>query len=115
MFLVRSAFWLAVVVMLLPADKETGDQAPRVTAFEAISAAGTAVSDFSQFCKRNPEACATGGSAMHVFADKIWVGAKMLTGYFGDQKAGDAPAGKGTLKPDDIKPAWHALKKGGDA
>jgi hypothetical protein len=100
------------VVMLLPADKETGDQAPRVTAFEAISAAGAAVSDFSQFCTRNPEACATGGSAMHVFADKVRVGAKMITGYFGDKKAGDAPGDGGTLQPDDIKPVWHDPKKG---
>lgn len=114
MFLVRSAFWLAVVVMLLPADKETGEQAPRVTAFEAISAAGAAVSDFSQFCNRNPEACATGGSAMHVFADKIRVGAKMLSGAFSDHKTG-VPNDGGTLKPDDIKPAWHDPKKGDNA
>ena len=29
MFLLRTAFWLSVVVMLLPADAATGDKAPR--------------------------------------------------------------------------------------
>lgn len=113
MFLVRTAFWLSVVVMLLPADSETGDKAPRVTAFEALVAAQSAVSDISQFCDRNPDVCVTGGSAFHVFADKVRYGAKMLYGYFGDQKVGGAPAGaSGTLRPDDVKPTWHDPKKG---
>ena len=39
MFLVRTAFWLSIVVLLIPADAETGEQAPRVSALEALSAA----------------------------------------------------------------------------
>ena len=117
MFLLRTAFWLGVVVMLLPADADTGDKAPRVTAFEAISAAQVAVGDLSQFCDRNPDVCVTGGSAFHIFSDKVRYGAKMLYGYFGDQKAG-APTDKvpaGTLKPGDVEPAWHPPQKGGGA
>jgi hypothetical protein len=111
MFLVRSAFWLSVVVMLLPADSNTGDKAPRVSAFEAISAARGAVSDFSQFCDRNPDVCVTGGSALQVFGDKVRFGAKMIYGYFDDQRVGTDPAETGTLKPDDLKPAWHGRQK----
>ena len=117
MFLVRSAFWLSVVVMLLPADSDTGDKAPRVTAFEALSAAETAVTDLSQFCNRNPDVCVTGGSAFHVFTDKVRYGAKMIYGYFGDHKV-DQPGGSaptGTLKPSDVTPAWHAPAKGDGA
>lgn len=114
MFLVRSAFWLAVVVMLLPADKETGDRAPSVSAFEAIAAAGTTVSDLSQFCTRNPDVCVTGGSAFHVFTDKVRGGAKMISGYFSERRVEPAESGD-TLKPDDIKPAPRAPKKGGGA
>ena len=100
MFLVRTAFWLSVVVMLLPADSETGDKAPRVTAFEAIVAARTAVT----------------GSAFQVFTEKVRYGAKMLYGYFGDHKVGGNPAdGSGTLKPEDVAPAWHDPKKDGSA
>lgn len=110
MFLVRTAFWLSVVVMLLPADSDTDGKAPRVTAFEAIAAAQTTVSDLSQFCTRNPDVCVTGGSAFHVFADKVRYGAKMIYGYFGDKKV-DQPDGKGTLEPSDVEPVWHAPAK----
>lgn len=117
MFLVRAAFWLSVVVMILPADSNTGDKAPRVSAFEALSAAQSTVSDISQFCDRNPDVCVTGGSAFHVFADKVKFGAKMLYGYFGDRKVEEAPAvgtgnGSSTLRPDDMKPVWHSAKAG---
>ena len=105
MFLLRAAFWLSVVVLLLPADPETGDKAPRVTAFEALAAAQAAVSDLSQFCDRNPDVCVTGGSAFTVFTDKVRYGAKVIYGYFGDKKAGEPDSG--TLKPDDVAPAWH--------
>ena len=113
MFLVRTAFWLSVVVMLLPADSDTGGKAPRVTAFEAIAAAQTTVSDLSQFCTRNPDVCVTGGSAFHVFGDKVRYGVKMIYGYFGDKKV-DQPgeaAPKGTLQPSDVAPEWHAPAK----
>ncbi len=111
-FLLRAAFWLSLVIMLLPADSQTGDQAPRVSAFETISAAGAAVSDISQFCTRNPDVCVTGGSAFHVFADKVRYGAKLIYGYFGDKKpAAEPAAGESTLSPDDLKPAWHNPKK----
>jgi hypothetical protein len=116
-FLIRTAFWLSLVIMLLPADGETGDKAPRVTAFETISAAGATVSDLSQFCKRNPDVCVTGGSAFQVFADKVRYGAKLIYGYFGDKKPVAEPAaaaGESTLSPADLKPAWHDPKKRGD-
>jgi hypothetical protein len=111
-FLIRTAFWLSLVIMLLPADGDTNDKAPRVTAFETISAAQAAVSDLSQFCARNPDVCVTGGSAFQVFAEKVRYGAKMIYGYFGDKKpAADPAAGTSTLRPDDTKPAWHDPKK----
>lgn len=110
-FLIRTAFWLSLVIMLLPADADTGDKAPRVTAFETISAAGATVSDLSQFCKRNPDVCVTGGSAFQVFAEKVRYGVKLIYGYFGDKKQGAQPAGESTLSPDDLKPAWHDPKK----
>lgn len=116
MFLLRAAFWLSIVIILLPADTETGDKAPRVTAFEALVAAQTAVSDISQFCDRNPDVCDTGGTAFNVLADKVRNGAKIIYGYFGDEKVGESPKGTGgTLTPDDIEPAWHDPVQGDEA
>jgi hypothetical protein len=58
----------------------------------------------------------TGGSAFHVFADKVRYGAKMLYGYFGDKEpAAGADGGTTTLSPDDLKPAWHDPAKGSGA
>lgn len=113
MFLLRAAFWLAVVVMILPGDSQSGEQAPRVTAFEALTAARSAVEDLSQFCDRNPQACQTGGSAMHVFADKVRYSAKALYGYFNSGDGNTDEGDHGTLKPDDVAPAWHRSVKPG--
>jgi hypothetical protein len=111
MFLLRTAFWLAVVVILLPADPETGEEAPRVGAFEALSAAQTAVHDVSQFCVRNPDVCDTGGTAFHVFADKVRYGTRMLYSHFGDEDADEkAIPARETLTPDDVEPGWQAAK-----
>ncbi len=113
-FLLRVAFWLSIVVLLLPADPSTGDKAPRVSAIEALSAAQTTVSDVSQFCDRNPDVCVTGNAALHVFGDKVRYGAKLLYGAFGDHTASTgasvAPA-SGTLTPADVQPDWHAPAK----
>jgi hypothetical protein len=35
----------------------------------------------------------------------------MIYGYFDDQRVGTDPAETGTLKPDDLKPAWHGRQK----
>lgn len=115
MFLLRTVFWLSVVVLLLPADTETGEKAPRVSAFEALVAARTAVSDLSQFCDRNPDVCETGGTAFHVFTDKVRYGVRMIYGYFGNDKAGggDHPTGaSGPLKQDDVEPTRRASAQG---
>jgi hypothetical protein len=112
MFLLRAAFWLSVVVILLPADPESGEDAPRVTAVEALWAAQGAVQDLSQFCVRNPDVCETSGTAFHVFADKVRYGTRMLYGYFGENDASPnepIPA-RDTLTPEDIEPEWQPVE-----
>jgi Family of unknown function (DUF5330) len=113
-FLLRVAFWLSIVVLLLPADPSTGDKAPRVTALEALSAAQSTVADVSQFCDRNPDVCVTGNAAMHVFGEKVRYGAQLLSSAFGDHTANNGATvdpTRGTLTPADVKPGWHATAK----
>src|SRR5260370_31828415 len=63
-FLLRMAFWLGLVLVLLPREKTPeSDKLPQLGASEAVSAASAAVSDMSQFCKRQPAACEVGGQA----------------------------------------------------
>ena len=70
-FLLRMAFWLGLVLVLLPREKTPeSDKLPQLGASEAVSAASAAVSDMSQFCKRQPAACEVGGQAASVIGQR---------------------------------------------
>ena len=78
-FLLRMAFWLGLVLVLLPRDKTPeSDKLPQIGASEAVSAATAAVSDMSQFCKRQPAACEVGGQAATVIGQRAQDGARKL-------------------------------------
>jgi hypothetical protein len=124
-FLLRMAFWLGLVLVLLPSDKtpESEKNAPQVGASEAVSAATAAVSDMSQFCKRQPAACEVGGQAATVIGQRAQAGARKLyqiitdkrpndhTGSIGGIEIADDAAALGlaprdTLQPDDLQLEW---------
>ena len=78
-FLLRMAFWLGLVLVLLPREKTPeSDKLPQLGASEAVSAATAAVSDMSQFCKRQPAACEVGGQAATVIGQRAQEGARKL-------------------------------------
>ena len=123
-FLIKTAFWLAVVAMLLPGDdKHQAASAPQVGAVEAVSAAGAAVSDMRQFCARQPDACTVGSQAATVLGQKAQAGAKKLFDFLNERTgphetgsvssntperaaAGALPSQQ-TLTPADLNPAWR--------
>jgi Family of unknown function (DUF5330) len=129
-FLLRLAFWVGLVLVLLPRDKTPdSDKAPQIGASEAVSAATAAVSDMSQFCKRQPGACEVGGQAATVIGQRAQAGARKLyqiitdkpdkadksdksdkrvpdhTGSIGGMES--AEAARDTLTPDDIQIEWQ--------
>ena len=110
MFLLRAAFWLSVVILLLPGDPQSGTEAPRVTAIQALIAAKATITDMSGFCTRNPDVCVTGSAALSLFTERAENGARMIFRYF-DGAAVDNPATavpeRGTLNEEDLAPAWH--------
>jgi hypothetical protein len=108
MGIVRAAFWLSALIMLLPADKQAGAEAPSVGVIDTIVAARTTVGDFSQFCTRNPDVCVTGHGVFAVFGEKARTGIRIVSHLFGSH--GDSAAATGTLTPDDLAPAWQAPK-----
>ena len=133
-FLLRLAFWIGLVLVLLPRDKtQDSDKTPQINASEAISAATAAVNDMSQFCKRQPAACEVGGQAATVIGQRAQGGAKKLyqiitdkpdksdksdkrapdqTGSIGGmESSGTAqsdPAHE-TLTPDDLQIEWQGV------
>jgi len=125
-FLLRMAFWLGLVLVLLPREKTPeSDKLPQVGASEAVSAATAAVSDMSQFCKRQPAACEVGGQAATVIGQRAQDGARKLYRIITDKRPPDhtssigggadadaLPAGmapRDTLKPDDMLAEWQGM------
>jgi hypothetical protein len=119
-FLLRMAFWLGLVLVLLPREKTPeSEKLPQIGASEAVSAATAAVSDMSQFCKRQPAACEVGGQAATVIGRRAEDGARKLYRIITDKKAPDHTGSIGsvesadsalhdTLTPDDLAVDWHA-------
>ena len=85
-FLLRLTFWLGLVLVLLPRDKTPeSDKLPQVGASEAVQAATAAMSDMSQFCKRQPAACEVGGQAATVIGQRAADGARKVYGIITDK------------------------------
>jgi len=106
-FLLRMAFWLGLVLVLLPTDKTPDqDKTAQVGASDAIAAATAAVSDMSQFCARQPAACAVGGQAASVIGARAQSGAKKVYQFITDKsekhekKAPDAAEKSDKKAPD---------------
>jgi hypothetical protein len=90
-FLIRVAFWLCVVLALLPtfagheSTPQTAAQQSSIGAGEAVVAASATVSDLTGFCSRQPEACSVGSQAAVAFGHKAQAGAKILYEYLNDR------------------------------
>lgn len=114
-FLLRMTFWLGIVLVLLPTDKAPDDKnVPQIGAAQAVTAAGAAVSDLSQFCTRQPETCEIGGQAMTVIGHRAQAGARKVYEMIVEKKndstgsiaSGDA-APPDTLGENDVKVPWR--------
>jgi hypothetical protein len=98
-FLLRMAFWLTVILALLPVfvgheDSQAQSTTAKFDAGEAVGAAAATVSDLGQFCSRRPEACAIGFQAAAAVGASAQAGAKILYGYLQDKSAEPGVAGK---------------------
>jgi len=96
-FLLRMAFWLGLVLVLLPRDSTPeSEKLPQVGASAAISAATAAVSDMSQFCTRQPAACEVGGQAASVIGHRAQDGARKIYHIIIDKRSSDQTGSIGT-------------------
>ena len=77
-FLIRTAFWLSIVIMLLPTPDSMKTPESGIGATQAVSAASATVSDMKQFCTRQPDACDVGAQALTSFGYKAQASAKWL-------------------------------------
>jgi hypothetical protein len=126
-FLLRMAFWLGVVLILLPGGTTQHAQTSDVNTSEAISAASATVQDMRGFCTRQPDACTVGSQVAVAIGYKAQAGAKVLYDFLTEALApkdtgalphGTVPRGvakieqaksnsQNTLMPADLAPAWR--------
>lgn len=79
MFLFKLAFWLGLVLVLLPTgSKRHTTDTQQIEVAEAATAATAAVSDLSRFCTRQPDSCAVGSQVAGVLARRAKDGAVMV-------------------------------------
>lgn len=111
-FLLRMAFWLGIVLLLLPISTSE-DGTRQIGAWQALSAAQSAIADASGFCQRQPDACAVGGQLLGHLGDKAQAAAGwLLENVGGNQTSGDVgpaaetPAPGHALTPQDLLPGW---------
>ena len=102
-FLLRLTFWLGLVLVLLPRDKTPeSDKLPQIDASQAVQAATAAVSDMSQFCRRQPTACEVGGQAATMIGARAQEGARKLYKIITDKKPdSDKKSPEADKKPPD--------------
>ncbi len=126
-FLLRMAFWLSVVLVLLPSggsQRNAAAPSAELGAREAVSAASATVSDMRQFCTRQPEACAAGSQVAAALGQRAQAGAKMVYDFInersGPRETGSIskatrqpPAAKSqdTLTAADLVPAWRGPRR----
>lgn len=130
-FLLRMAFWLGLVLILLPTGSSQPTPTSEVGASDAISAASATMGDLRQFCTRQPDACTVGSHVATALGYKAQAGAKMLYDFLTESLApketGSIPSGnishsakapsdkavserasQNTLTPADLALPWHS-------
>jgi hypothetical protein len=110
------AFWIGVVLVLLPSAGNQPAPKSQVGAVDAMSAAKATVSDLRSFCERQAEACNIGSQAAVAIGHRAQAGAKMLYEFLNEQlgpsetgavRTPAATPSQNTLTPTDLEPAWR--------
>ena len=121
-FLLRVAFWLGVVLVLLPVGSSQPVPQSQVSVGETFSAARAAMSDMQQFCERQRDVCTVGSQAAVTLGQRAQAGAKILYEFLSERFGHDEPAvvrttgsvplpvarpSQHTLRPADLSPTWR--------
>ena len=103
MFLLKTVFWLAFLIAIIPAGKQASTVPQgRVSTIEVLSVARDVWTDLAAFCDRNHETCETGNRLAAEFGAKARNGAKVLyvylDGHFGPSSTDDFVSGAVTRR-----------------
>lgn len=106
-FLIKSAFWLSLVLLLIPFGGQGSDGEENVGALDTFLAARAVVTDMANLCERRSDACEVGKSALNTIGVRAKEGARLAYGildeHFGDKQplhtGSIAPAGEPLPEP----------------
>ena len=122
MFLIRTAFWLALVVLLLPTDPRAQSDLMAKVSYAALQAV--------TYCDRNQATCQRSNDAWGVFKTKLEFAGRLagdvvsqhVFGRAPQPAQGPAPAAvpapqpaRTMLTPGDLSPPWRGPRPGSGA
>ena len=105
MFILRTIFWLGLVVLMLPPASDGKAPGHSVSLLESVSATRALISDLAGICRRNEAACAASRETIDLVADKIRTGAGIAAAMVKTSQNG---VDRGSLTGEDLEHGWSA-------
>ena len=104
-FLLRTTFWLGLVLVLLPNSGSQPVLKLQVSTSEAFSAAKGVVTDIQNFCERQQEACMVGSRTAITLGQRAQAGAGMLYEFLSERFGSNESRSVRTMDPVPLPPA----------
>ncbi|GHB19646.1 hypothetical protein GCM10007094_04480 [Pseudovibrio japonicus] len=98
-FLLRTAFWIGLVLLLLPIGTGSDEDAPSIGIVQVYLAAQSTLQDLGGFCERNPNACEMGSSVVTLVGLKAKEAARLVYDYLNDSETDDLQPVNSTALP----------------
>lgn len=81
MFIIRTAFWIGVIFLILPSNQESQTK--------VFNAASAVAKDIATFCDRNGDVCEQGAEYWQHLQNKAETGGKMISGIVNHFRSGE--------------------------
>lgn len=96
-FLLRTAFWFSLVLLVIPLDMGGKDGAQHIGPVDTFLAAREAVTDLSGLCERRPAVCEIGRSAMDTVGRRAREAARIAYQLLDENFGGTSATDRETL------------------
>lgn len=96
-FLIKSAFWLSLVLLLIPFGGQGGEGEEAVGPLETFLAARAVVTDMANLCERRPDACEVGRSALNTIGVRAKESARIAYGLLDEHFGEPQPLHTGSI------------------
>jgi hypothetical protein len=114
-FLIKTAFWFSLVLVLLPLFNSQSttrlQNEPKVQVSDAFGAATGAFQYVSALCSEKPDVCVKGGETFTALGYRAREGALVAYQFLDNQFGGNKADGKSVVPADTIKNGQAALNK----